>query len=260
VTTLRHLLSRCVGRVKLPDQSLRTKYSRERIKYMPAPEYRNMPTEEAPEPEEEAHRDIHEDCHASSVDRPTMLESQREESPLEILERFGKQDQELGHDVELLQHLKPFVGGSESHSTELIDRGRLVRIVEDARQKDVPRDLRGYLWELSGAHPDVEEPPMDSGTGNDLSEVLRFFWEKDLRPEIMDELIYLLEGEDSEHKFCEPQPESEIACPENLYQLVRKAWDLNRMEELLAMIEENDDALLGETLEKAIARHRGISL
>ena len=55
-------------------------------------------------------------------------------------------------------------------------------------------------------------------------------------------------------KLFVPQPQSEIDNPQNLYQLVRKAWDQNRMDELLGMIEENDDALWGMTQEEAVAQ------
>jgi hypothetical protein len=68
--------------------------------------------------------------------------------------------------------------------------------------------------------------------------------------------LFDLEGEEAMKKLCVPQPQSEIDNPQNLYQLVRKAWDQNRMEELLGMIVENDDAFIGETLEEAVTRHR----
>ncbi len=55
-------------------------------------------------------------------------------------------------------------------------------------------------------------------------------------------------------KLCIPQPPSKVDSPQNLYQLVRKAWDQDRMEELLAMIEENDDVLLGQTRAEARVR------
>jgi hypothetical protein len=226
---------------------------------MPAPEYRNMPTEEVPELEKESHtRDIPGDRHASSVDRPAMLEAQHEESPLEILERFTKQDFEIGHDVRLPQHLKS-AESDTNHPKELIEKEKLEEILDDARGKRIPHSLLESLWDLRSCHPeDVEEPPMVREHA--LSDVIRPMWEQGLDHELKNDLLFDLEGEEAMEKLYVPQPEVEIENPQNLYQLVRKACDQNRMAELLTMIEENDDALLGETLEQAIARHKGISL
>lgn len=222
---------------------------------MPEPEYRNMPTGQVPEPEEEDRaEEIPEDCHASSVDRPAMLQAQYEDSPLEILERFAKQDLEIGHDIRLLQHLKSAEGGT-NRPKELIEKERLNEILEHARREDIPYKLLGYLWELNDCHPeDVEEVPLVREHA--LSDVIRPMWDKRLEHELKVDLLQDLEGDENIDKLFVPQPQSEIDNPQNLYQLVRKAWDQNRMEELLTMIEENDDAFIGETLEAAVARHR----
>lgn len=226
---------------------------------MPAPEYRNMPTELVPEPEEEDRaEEIPEDCHASSFDRPAMLEAQYEESPLEILERFAKQDLETGHDIGLLQHLK-HAEDDTNHPKELIEKERLNEILEHARREDIPDKLLGYLWELWDTDPEIiKEPPLVREHA--LSDVIRPMWEQRLECELESYLLFDLEGYENEHRVEEPQPQEEIDAPQNLYQLVRKACDQNRMEELLAMIEENDDALLGTTLKEAVALHRGTSL
>jgi hypothetical protein len=76
-------------------------------------------------------------------------------------------------------------------------------------------------------------------------------WEKRLEHELKSDLLCDLEGDENIERLFVPQPQSEIDNPQNLYQLVSKAWDLNRMEELLAMIEENDYALWGKTREEA---------
>jgi hypothetical protein len=62
----------------------------------------------------------------------------------------------------------------------------------------------------------------------------------------------LEEGEDVEHKLWEPQPVEELKSPANLYQVVRKAWDQNRMDELIAMIEEYEDLIYGGSIQEAI--------
>jgi hypothetical protein len=221
-----------------------------------APEYRNMPTARSPQPEQEAQStDISECCGASSVDFPATAEAQHDESPMQIMERFIKQDQKLGQDVELLEHLKPFAQQTEPHSTELIEKGRLNEILEHARREDIPYKLLGYLWELNDCHPeDVEEVPLVREHA--LSDVIRPMWEARLEHELKVDLLQDLEGDENADKLLIPQPQSEIDNPQNLYQLVRKAWDQNRMEDLLTMIEENDDAFIGETLEAAVARHR----
>lgn len=92
-----------------------------------------------------------------------------------------------------------------------------------------------------------------------LSDVIRQFWEQDLKNDLMNELLFCLEADQKTERLWtpQPQPQEEIDAPQNLYQLVRKAWDQNRMEELLAMIEEIDDAILGLTLKEAVALHRG---
>ena len=63
---------------------------------MPAPEDRNIPITEAPKPESEAHSSDIPDCRPdSSVGPPAIADSQREESPMEIMQRFIEQDREL---------------------------------------------------------------------------------------------------------------------------------------------------------------------
>jgi hypothetical protein len=218
---------------------------------MPSPEYRNMPTEEVPELEKEAHTsDVPEYRSVSTVGPPPISVSQHEESLMEIMERFIEQDQELAQDVEQYQHLKPAVAETEIPSTELINKERLNEILEHARREDIPYKLLGYLWELNDCHPeDVEEVPLVREHA--LSDVIRPMWDKRLEHELKVDLLQDLEGDENIDKLFAPQPQSEIDNPQNLYQLVRKAWDQDRMEELLAMIEENDYALWGKTREEA---------
>jgi hypothetical protein len=72
----------------------------------------------------------------------------------------------------------------------------------------------------------------------------------------MSDLLYLEEGNDAEeNKLWKPQPQSEIDNPQNLYQLVRMAWDNDRIEDLLAMIEEYENEVYGITIEEAIRAH-----
>ncbi|MFH1114170.1 MAG: hypothetical protein V1792_09640 [Pseudomonadota bacterium] len=223
---------------------------------MPAPEDPRIPIAENTEPEAVApSRDIPESRSVSSVEYPATAEEQHEESLTEIMERFIKQDQEMGQDVELFEHLKPVAEDSEQSCTQLIDRERLNQILEHARRKNIPYNLLGYLWELWDCHPeDVAEPPMVREHA--LSDVIRPMWEQGLEHELKSDLLCDLDGDENIEKLFIPQPQSEIDTPQNLYQLVRKAWDQNRMEELLGMIEENDDDFIGETLEAALARHR----
>ena len=174
---------------------------------------------------------------------------------MEIMERYIEQDQELGQDVEQYQHLKPPEDHSRQTSAELIEKQELVRILEDARNKGIPHSLLESLWDLRSCHPeDVEEVPLVREHA--LSDVIRPMWEQGLDHELKNDLLFDLEGEEAMEKLYVPQPEVEIENPQNLYQLVRKACDKNRMEELLGMIEENDDAFIGETLEAAVGRHR----
>jgi hypothetical protein len=191
----------------------------------------------------------------SPVNLSEIAQNQPEESPMEIMERFIEQDQELGHEAELFKHLKPPEDHSRQTSAELIEKQELVRILEDARDKGIPHSLLESLWDLRNCHPeDVEEVPLVREHA--LSDVIRPMWEQGLDHELKNDLLFDLEGEEATEKLYVPQSEVEIENPQNLYQLVRKACDQNRMEELLTMIEENDDALIGETLEAAVARHR----
>ena len=225
---------------------------------MPAPEYADMKITGLPKPEEEAHsNDVPEYRSVSSADYRSTALRQQEESPMEIMERFIGQDRELEGEPELFEHLKPAVEYTEQPTTNLIEKQELVRILEDARNKGIPHSLLESLWDLRNCHPeDVKEPPRVREHA--LSDVIRPMCEQGLEHELKNDLLFDLEGEEAMEKLCVPQPQSEIDNPQNLYQLVRKAWDQNRMEELLGMIEENDDALLGETLEEAVARHRRI--
>jgi hypothetical protein len=223
---------------------------------MPAPEHPNMPRLEASKPREEAHsNDVPQCCHVPPADYRSTALQQQQESPMEIMERFIEQDQELGQEAELFEHLKPVAEEREPPSTELIDKERLNEILEHARREDIPYKLLGYLWELNDCHPEhVEEVPLVREHA--LSDVIRPMWEACLEHELKVDLLQDLESDENIDKLFVPQPQSEIDNPQNLYQLVRKAWDQNKMEELLGMIVENDDAFIGETLEAAVARHR----
>jgi hypothetical protein len=184
-----------------------------------------------------------------------LAQNEPEESILEIVERFVEQDKKLGDGIERLHHSEPY----SKPDTELIDRDRLNEILEHARQEDIPNKLLGYLWELWDTDPEtIKEPPLVRGHA--LSDVIRPMWEQGLEYELKSDLLCDLEGYENEHRVEEPQPQEEIDAPQNLYQLVRKAWDQNRIKELLGMIEENDDAVLGITLEEPVARHRAIDL
>jgi hypothetical protein len=214
---------------------------------MPAPEYGNNGAE-GPEPENDPNKSLS----GSPVDLP---QNEPDESVREIVDRFVKQDRKLGHGIERLHHSEPY----SKPATELIEKERLNEILEHARREDIPYKLLGYLWELGDADPEmIKEPPLVREHA--LSDVIRPMWEQRLEYELESYLLCELEGYENEHGVEEPQPQEEIDAPQNLYQLVRKAWDQNRMEELLAMIEENDDALLGVTLKEAVALHRGTSL
>jgi hypothetical protein len=137
----------------------------------------------------------------------------------------------------------------------LISRERLIEIVENSKKNKVPYELLGYLWELWDDDEDFGEPPMVRAL-DALTEVLRPFYEKGAWYELLGFLLSMEEGDDLAEKLEEPQPQSEIDSPENLYQLVRKAWDQNRMDELIAMIEEYEDEVYGITIEEAIREHR----
>ncbi len=118
---------------------------------MPAPEDRNIPITEAPKPESEAHSSDIPDCRPdSSVGPPAIADSQREESPMEIMQRFIEQDRSLSKEVDPLQNLKPAAEDTEKPSTELIEKDRLNEILEHARREDIPYKLLGYLWEILG--------------------------------------------------------------------------------------------------------------
>lgn len=174
---------------------------------------------------------------------------------MEIMQRFIEQDRELSKEVDPLQNLKPAAEDTEKPSTELIEKDRLNEILEHARREDIPYKLLGYLWELWDSDPEiVKEPPI--AREHALSDVIRPMWEQGLDYELKSDLLCDLEGDEKIDKIFVPQPQSEIDDPQNLYQLVRKAWDQNSMEELLGMIEENDYALIGETMEDALARYR----
>ena len=223
---------------------------------MSGPEYRNMPAAQDPNPESPLDStNIPQCCHISSVDRPAAPEAQHEESFMAIMERFIEQDQELGQNVELLEHLRHVEDPPVRHSPKLILAEKLAQILDDARDKGIPYSLLEYLWELRDCHPEeVKEPPIVREHA--LSDVIGPMWEHGLEHELKTDLLFDLEGEENMEKLYVPQPQSEIDDPQNLYQLVRKAWDQNRMEELLAMIEENDYALIGETMEEGAARYR----
>jgi hypothetical protein len=127
--------------------------------------------------------------------------------------------------------------------------------VENSKKKNVPSALLGYLWELSDSDGGIEAPPMVRSV-DALTEVLKPFWEMGERNEILIDLLYLEEGEGLEHKLWKPQPQSEIESPENLYQVVRKPWDHDRMGELIAMIEEYEDQVYGLTIKEAHREYR----
>jgi hypothetical protein len=221
---------------------------------MPAPEHPNMPIAGPANPEKETHsNDVPECCHVFSADDRSTALRQQEESPMEIMERFIEQDQELGQEAELFKHLKPVAEEREPPSTELIDKGRLNEILEHARCEGIPDKLFGYLCELESDFPEEIEVPFVCQQA--LSDVIRPMWELRLEHELKVDLLQDLEGHDNIDRLFIPQPQSEIDNPQNLYQLVRKAWDQNRMEEILGMMEENDDAILGETRDEAAARY-----
>jgi hypothetical protein len=221
---------------------------------MPAPESLNMPIVEASKPEQEANsRDIAETSPSPSMERPTIPASQQDQPFTEIMERFIEQDQELGKDLELLEHLKPAVEDTEQPSTKLVEKDRLNEILQLARSEGIPDKLFGYLCELESDFPEEIEVPFVRQHA--LSDVIRPMWEKRLEHELKVDLLQDLEGHDNIDRLFIPQPQSEIDNPQDLYQLVRKAWNQSRMEELLGMIVENDDAFTGETLEAAVARH-----
>jgi hypothetical protein len=140
----------------------------------------------------------------------------------------------------------------QASSEPLIEKDRLIEIVENAKQNTVRDELFGYLWELWGNYPEEYPEPPTVPSLDALTEVLRSFWERDLQHELLSDLLLLEEGEDSEHKLWESQPEQELEAPANLYQLVRKAWDQNRMGELIAMIEEYEDLIYGGSIREAI--------
>jgi hypothetical protein len=215
---------------------------------------RNMPTAEVPKPENEANSsDIPQCDPASSMYCPQNAESQHEESPMEIMERFIEQDQELVQEAEVFEHLKPVAEEREPPSTELIDKDRLNEILEQARRERIPDKLIKYLCELESDFPEEIEVPFVRQQA--LSDVIRPMWEQGLEHELKVDLLQDPEGHDNIDRLLVPQPQSEIDDPQNLYQLVRKAGNQNKMEELLGMIEENDDALLGETMGEAAARN-----
>lgn len=82
--------------------------------------------------------------------------------------------------------------------------------------------------------------------------MLRSFWEQDLKHELLNAPLYEEEGPEFDYKVSEPQPEHELEAPANLYQLVRKARDQNRMNELIAMIEDYEDLIFGPSFREAI--------
>jgi hypothetical protein len=218
-------------------------------------EDRNVPIAEAHETEDASSSDVSERTGFSSADSDLVVASQETQSCTVIVEPFIEQPQQPGQDADLPQHMKPAEDAARQPSAELIDKDRLNEILEHARREDIPFALLNRLLDLWGCYPEeIAEPPY--ARDHALSDVILPFWEQDLGDELMDELLFYLEGDQKTERLWVPQPASEIASPANLYQLVRKARDQNRMEELLAMIEENDYALLGETREEASARHQ----
>lgn len=141
---------------------------------------------------------------------------------------------------------------NEGYEEALIEKARLIEIIENAKKKRIPYDLLGYLWELWDSEPDEWAEPPTVRSQDALTEVLSSFWEQDLQYELLSYLLWLEEAEDSDHKIQEPQPKIELESPANLYQLVRKAWDHNRMDELIAMIAEYEDLMDGRSIEEAI--------
>jgi predicted RNA-binding Zn-ribbon protein involved in translation (DUF1610 family) len=193
---------------------------------------------------------------ASPTDEAVSGDGGREESLLEIVERFKQQDFMTERIANLSRHLEAVESQSREASPRLIEIEALLRILDDAREKGIPDMLLESLWDLWNSHPDhVSEPPIVRPHA--LSDVISPFWGQSLEHELKIDLLYELEGEENVEKLYGPQPQSEIDSPQNLYQLVRKAWDQDRMEELLGMIEEDHDFVLGETLDEAVARHRG---
>ena len=136
-------------------------------------------------------------------------------------------------------------------SKPLIEKERLIEIVENAKKNQTPYELLGYLWELADSDPEFGDPPMVRSL-DALTEVLKRFWEENLRYELLVDLLCLEEGEDLYHKLHEPQPQQELEDPRNLYQLVRKAWDQGRMGELIAMVEEYENLVYGGSIHDAI--------
>ncbi len=220
---------------------------------MPAPEDGNRRIAEGSELESGLHsRDTPERCQTANIDHPAIVDLHHEESTREILERIIEQDRELGEEVDLIQHLESASEDTDQPAAELIDKKRLNEILEHARRENIPDKLFGYLCELESDFPEEIEVPFVRRHA--LSDVMRPMWEYRIEHELKVDLLQDLEDPDSVEKLFVPQPQSEIDNPQNLYQLVRKAWDHNRMEELLGMIEENDDAMLGETGAEARVR------
>ncbi len=187
---------------------------------------------------------------ASPTDEAVSGDGGKEESLLEIVERFKQQDFMKERIANLSRHLEGVESKSEDSTQTLVVAEEFIRILDDAREKKIPDMLLESLWELWGSNPeDLSEP--STVRAHALSDVTRPFWEQGLEHELKIDLLYELEGEANVEKLYAPQPQSEIDSPQNLYQLVRKAWDQDRMEELLGMIEDDDAFVYGETMSEA---------
>lgn len=188
----------------------------------------------------------------SSPEQPVSRDSGQEESLLEIVERFKLQDFMKERIANLSRHLEGVASKSGDPTQRLVEVEDLLRILDEARERKIPDMLLQSRWELWRTHPEhVSEPP--HVRTHSLSDAIRAFWEQGLEHELKNDLLYELEGEDQMEKLYVPQPRSEIETPANLYQLVRKALDQDRMDDLLAMIEADDDFLHGESRSEAKA-------